>query len=73
MGRTRTKQEYWGEAVQDELREQEKIYVKTQSGATAIEEVPGVYKDANEVTRVPDELGVGDRIIRIFPVCNIKG
>ena len=73
MSRTQAKQEYWGEDVQDDLREQEHIYVKAQSGATVAEEAPGVYKDVDEVVRVSDALGIGDRVARTFPVCNIKG
>jgi tRNA-splicing ligase RtcB len=73
MSRTQAKNEYWGETVQDELRDQEKIYVKAQSGATVAEEAPGVYKDVDEVVRVSDELGIGDKVARTFPVCNIKG
>ncbi|RDI72772.1 RtcB family protein [Halopelagius longus] len=73
MSRTQAKQEYWGETVQNELRDQEKIYVKAQSGATVAEEAPGVYKDVDEVVRVSDELGIGDKVVRTFPVCNIKG
>ena len=73
MSRTRAKNEYWGETVQDELRDQEHVYVKAQSGATVAEEAPGVYKDVDEVVRVSDALGIGDRVARTFPVCNIKG
>ena len=73
MSRTQAKNEYWGETVQEELRDQEKIYVKAQSGATVAEEAPGVYKDVDEVVRVSDELGIGDKVARTFPVCNIKG
>jgi len=73
MSRTQAKQEYWGEDVQDDLREQDHIYVKAQSGATVAEEAPGVYKDVDEVVRVSDALGIGDRVARTFPVCNIKG
>ncbi|MFB6091502.1 MAG: RtcB family protein, partial [Haloquadratum sp.] len=51
MSRTQAKNEYWGETVQDELRDQQKIYVKAQSGATVAEEAPGVYKDVDEVVR----------------------
>jgi tRNA-splicing ligase RtcB len=72
MSRTQAKQEYRGDAVQDELRTQ-KVYVKAQSGATIAEEAPGVYKDVDEVVRVSDELGIGSRVARTFPVCNIKG
>jgi tRNA-splicing ligase RtcB len=73
MSRTQAKQEYWGETVQDELREGQQIYVKAQSGATVAEEAPGVYKDVDEVVRVSGELGIGDKVARTFPVCNIKG
>ncbi|MEF8775042.1 MAG: RtcB family protein [Haloarculaceae archaeon] len=73
MSRTQAKQEYWGEDVMDDLRDQDHVYVKAQSGATVAEEAPGVYKDVDEVVRVSDELGIGDRVARTFPVCNIKG
>ncbi|WP_299332938.1 RtcB family protein [Haloplanus sp.] len=73
MSRTQAKQEFWGETVQDELRDQNHVYVKAQSGATVAEEAPGVYKDVDEVVRVSDALGIGDRVARTYPVCNIKG
>ncbi|WP_224335377.1 RtcB family protein [Haloprofundus halobius] len=73
MSRTRAKKEYWGETVQTELRDQNRIYVKAQSGATVAEEAPGVYKDVDEVVRVSDALGIGDKVARTYPVCNIKG
>jgi tRNA-splicing ligase RtcB len=73
MSRTQAKNEYWGEDVRDELREQNQIYVKANSGATVAEEAPGVYKDVDEVVRVSDALGIGDKVARTFPVCNIKG
>ena len=73
MSRTRAKQEFWGGDVQDDLEDGQQIYVKAQSGATIAEEAPGVYKDIDEVIRVSDELGIGDKVARTFPVCNIKG
>jgi tRNA-splicing ligase RtcB len=73
MSRTQAKKEYWGETVRDELRERRRVYVKAQSGATVAEEAPGVYKDVDEVVRVSDALGIGDRVARTFPVCNVKG
>ncbi|RQG91448.1 RtcB family protein [Natrarchaeobius halalkaliphilus] len=73
MSRTQAKNEYWGGDVRDELEDQRDIYVKAQSGATVAEEAPGVYKDVDEVVRVSDELGIGDKVARTFPVCNIKG
>ncbi|ELY55233.1 hypothetical protein C491_15987 [Natronococcus amylolyticus DSM 10524] len=73
MSRTQAKNEYWGGDVQQELQDQQQIYVKAQSGATVAEEAPGVYKDVDEVVRVSDGLGIGDKVARTFPVCNIKG
>jgi tRNA-splicing ligase RtcB len=73
MSRTRAKKEFWGGDVQTDLRESQKVYVKAQSGATIAEEAPGVYKDVDEVVRVSDALGIGDKVARTFPVCNIKG
>lgn len=40
MSRTQAKNEFWGGDVQDELEEQDQIYVKAQSGATVAEEAP---------------------------------
>ncbi|MFB6173511.1 MAG: RtcB family protein [Halobacteriales archaeon] len=73
MSRTQAKDTYWGGDVQDELRERQAIHVKAQSGATIAEEAPGVYKDVEEVVGVSDALGIGDKVARTFPVCNIKG
>ena len=72
MSRTQAKKTYWGGDVQDDL-EGRKVYVKAQSGATIAEEAPGVYKDVDEVVRISDALGIGDKVARTFPVCNIKG
>ncbi|MGM0717246.1 MAG: RtcB family protein, partial [Halobacteriota archaeon] len=72
MSRTQAKREFWGEDVRDELR-QRRVYVKAQSGATIAEEAPGVYKDVDEVVRVSDELGIGSTVVRVEPICNIKG
>jgi len=73
MSRTEAKNTYWGEDVQDELRDQQHVYVKANSGATVAEEAPGVYKDVDEVVNVSDALGIGDKVARTYPVCNIKG
>ena len=73
MSRTQAKQEFWGGDVRDDLRDHQQVYVKAESGATVAEEAPGVYKDVDEVVRVSDALGIGDRVARTFPVCNIKG
>jgi len=73
MSRTQAKNEFWGEDVQDRLEKHNAIYVRAESGATVAEEAPGVYKDVDEVVEVSDALGIGDKVARTFPVCNIKG
>jgi tRNA-splicing ligase RtcB len=73
MSRTQAKDEYWGGDVQDDLRDQNQIHVKAASGATIAEEAPGVYKDVDEVVGVSDALGIGDLVVRTYPVCNVKG
>jgi tRNA-splicing ligase RtcB len=73
MSRTQAKNTFWGEDVQDDLREQNCVFVKAESGATVAEEAPGVYKDVDEVVEVSDALGIGDKVARTYPVCNIKG
>ncbi|MFB6162487.1 MAG: RtcB family protein [Halococcoides sp.] len=73
MSRTEAKNTYWGEDVRETLREHDRIYVKAESGATVAEEAPGVYKDVEEVVGVSEALGIGDRVARTYPICNIKG
>ena len=73
MSRTQAKREFHGDDVSEALETDEAIYVRAQSGATVAEEAPGVYKDVDEVVAVSDALGIGDRVARTFPVCNIKG
>ena len=73
MSRTQAKQEFWGEDVQAELESRDHIYVRAQSGATIAEEAPGVYKNVDEVVDVSAELGIGDPVVRTFPIVNIKG
>jgi tRNA-splicing ligase RtcB len=73
MSRTQAKREFDAGAVRTGLRDQDAVYVRARSGATVAEEAPGVYKDVDEVVRVSDALGVGDRVARTFPICNVKG
>ena len=70
--RTQAKQDYYGRDVQDELK-REGIYVKAASGSTIAEEAPGSYKDVDEVIKVSDELGIGEKVARLRPLVNIKG
>ena len=73
MSRTEAKKTFWGEDVQEELEADQQVFVRAHSGATIAEEAPGVYKDVDEVVGVSDALGIGDKVARTRPVCNIKG
>jgi len=70
--RTQAKQDYWGRRSK---RAQKRRYPckKAASGSTIAEEAPGVYKDVDEVIRVSDELGIGQKVARMKPIVNIKG
>lgn len=70
--RTQAKQDYYGRDVQDDLK-REGIYVRAASGSTIAEEAPGSYKDVDEVIKVSDELGIGEKVARLRPLVNIKG
>ncbi|MDY6761560.1 MAG: RtcB family protein [Candidatus Nanohaloarchaea archaeon] len=72
MSRTQAKEDFWGGDVQDDL-ERDNIYVKAQSGSTIAEEAPGVYKDVDEVVRVTDAVGIGEKVAQMRPLVNIKG
>jgi tRNA-splicing ligase RtcB len=70
--RSQSKQDYWGEDIQKDLK-REGIHVKAASGSTIAEEAPGSYKDVDEVIKVSDSLGIGEKVAKMRPVVNIKG
>ena len=72
FSRTKAKKQWKAADVTRELRERG-IYVRGQSNATIAEEAPGAYKDLDEVVDVSHQLGLGMRVAKLQPVCNIKG
>ncbi|MBI1743776.1 RtcB family protein [Candidatus Acetothermia bacterium] len=72
MSRSRATREYRADKLVQELKERG-IYVRGQSKATIAEEAPGAYKDLDEVVRVSHEVGIGQKVARLIPICNIKG
>ncbi len=70
--RSQSKQDYWGEDIQKDLK-RKGIHVKAVSGSTMAEEAPGSYKDVDEVIKVSDSLGIGKKVVKMRPVVNIKG
>ena len=72
MSRTKAKKTYRAKNVENDLRHN-RIIVKARSNGTIAEEAPGVYKDIDEVVRVSDELGIGQKVVKNVPMVNIKG
>ncbi len=72
MSRAKATKQYRADHLVSELRERG-IYVRGQSRATIAEEAPGAYKDLDEVVRVSHEVGIGRKVAKLAPVCNIKG
>jgi tRNA-splicing ligase RtcB len=72
MSRTKATKQYRADNLVAELRERG-IYVRGQSRATIAEEAPGAYKDLDEVVKVSHEAGIGRKVAKLAPVCNIKG
>jgi tRNA-splicing ligase RtcB len=72
LSRTKAKKQWRADEVTKELRERG-IYVRGQSKATISEEAPGAYKDLDEVVQVSHEVGIGTKVAKLLPVCNIKG
>jgi tRNA-splicing ligase RtcB len=70
--RTQSKKDYRASDVQRELK-RDQIFVKAASGETIEEEAPGSYKDIDEVIKVSDELGIGEKVVQMKPIVNVKG
>ena len=70
--RTQSKKDYRAADVQRELK-RDQIFVKAASGETIEEEAPGSYKDVDEVIKVSDELGIGEKVVQMKPIVNVKG
>lgn len=72
MSRSKATKQYRADDLISELQGRG-IFVRGQSKATIAEEAPGAYKDLDEVVKVSHEAGIGRRVAKMVPVCNIKG
>jgi tRNA-splicing ligase RtcB len=70
--RTQSKKDYRASDIQRELK-RDQIFVKAASGETIEEEAPGSYKDIDGVIKVSDELGIGEKVVKMKPIVNVKG
>lgn len=72
LSRTQAIKNYRGEKIKNDLIKKG-IEVKSSSWKTIAEEAPEAYKDIDEVVRVSHEVGIGELVLRVKPVGNIKG
>jgi tRNA-splicing ligase RtcB len=72
LSRTKASRQWRADEITRQLQERG-IFVRGQSKATIAEEAPGAYKDLDEVVRVSHEVGIGTKVAKMVPVCNIKG
>lgn len=72
FSRTKAKKQWNAASITRELRDRG-IYVRGKRNATIAEEAPGAYKDLEEVVSVSHNVGLGNRVAKLLPVCNIKG
>ncbi len=72
MSRHQALKQKKGEEVKEELHKKN-IEVKSGSMKGLAEEMPGAYKDIDEVVNVVDELGISKKIARLKPLVVIKG
>ncbi|HIG51898.1 TPA: RtcB family protein [Candidatus Pacearchaeota archaeon] len=60
------------EKIKKELEKHE-VEIETGSLKGLVEEAPEAYKDVNEVTKVSNELGIGNLVARLKPLAVVKG
>ncbi|MFB6216054.1 MAG: RtcB family protein [Candidatus Aenigmatarchaeota archaeon] len=72
MSRTKAKNEFWGETVQNDLKN-EGILVKAASMPGVAEEAPGAYKSLENVVNVSHDVGVAEKVLKLDPMGVIKG
>ena len=72
MSRTKAKKMVRGTELRKELEDQG-IIVRCDSDAGLAEEAPIAYKDVDSVVNVVDRAGMAKKVVRVTPLCVIKG
>ena len=72
MSRSQARKRVNSRDLIDELRRRG-IVIKARSLSTVAEEAPGAYKDADQITRIVDRLGIARRVVRLKPLAVVKG
>lgn len=72
MSRKKAKSKFWGEDVEERLRN-EGITVKTHSYPGLAEEAPGAYKNVKRVVNAAHRSGLTPKVAKLKPLIVIKG
>lgn len=72
MSRTQAKKKIRGSELKKEL-ENRGIVVEAGSMSGLAEEAPEAYKDVNNVVEVVHQIGIAKKVVKLKPVCVIKG
>jgi tRNA-splicing ligase RtcB (3'-phosphate/5'-hydroxy nucleic acid ligase) len=72
MSRTKARKKWRGENLQKDM-ESRGIYVKTSTFSGLAEEAGGAYKDIDEVIEASHTTGIGNRVVKLVPIGNVKG
>lgn len=72
MSRHQALKQFRGEQVKVSLSKKN-IEIKSKGWKGLAEEAPGVYKDVDEVVKVSHKVGIGNKVVKLIPLCVIKG
>ena len=72
MSRTQARKRFRGDQLQRELMERG-IYVRSASYAGLAEEAGPAYKDIDEVINAVERAGISKKVVKFFPIGNVKG
>lgn len=72
MSRTAARKRIKGQKLRGEL-EAQGIAVRATSARGLAEEAPFAYKNVDEVVRVAEQAGLGQRVARLVPLGVVKG
>ena len=72
MSRRKAKKKWHGETLQKDM-EARGIYVRTTTFSGLAEEAGGAYKDIDSVIDASHKTGIGNKVVKLLPIGNVKG
>ncbi len=72
MSRHQAKKAAKGRQIKDEMKKKG-IMIRGASRSTLTEEIPEAYKDVADVVKVVDGAGISKKVVRLKPLCVVKG